>query len=88
MIDVADVRMTRFLLEPRKPMGIGGELDRQNLHCDVAIQPPIAREINFSHAARAEQANNLETGEPGPGRQSHDIAGLSGLYGDATAGVG
>ena len=77
LVDVADVRMIQrrggagFLLEPRKPVGFCGDLGKQHLQRDAAIQLPIAREIYLPHATRAEQVNNLETAELRAGRQRH-----------------
>ena len=74
---MADVRMTQrrggagFLLEPREPVRLRGDFGRQHLHRDAAIQLSIAREIHLPHAARAKQANNLETAELRAGRQRH-----------------
>ena len=49
----------RFALEAREPIRIGRERVRQDLQRDVAIQLRVARAIDLTHAARAEQRNHF-----------------------------
>ena len=82
LVGVADVRMIQgrggasFLLEPLLTVG-RWDVGAQHLERHAAIQLAIARGIDLSHAAHAQQANNLERPElrlrsqehgSGPGR--------------------
>ena len=90
MVDVADVGVTEgrrgasLLLEPRNPVPLSDDLGSQHLERYAAIELPIAREIDFTHAADPEEANDRQIAELDPGRQRHD---WSGLYGAAVGRV-
>src|SRR5262249_11752713 len=49
----------RLPLESRAPRRIVGNICRQHLDGDVAIQPGVARAIHLAHPAFAEQGDNL-----------------------------
>ena len=49
----------RLPLEPRATIGVSREDIRQNLDRHVAPQRRIARAVDVTHAARAEQRANL-----------------------------
>jgi hypothetical protein len=60
-VDRADVRVierrehTRFALESRESLGVGGECARQHLDGHVAPEARVARSIHLSHSAPAEK---------------------------------
>ena len=60
IVNGEDVRMVqggrgeRFLFKAAKPVFIGRKRGRQELDGDVAIQPRVARAIDFSHPAGAQ----------------------------------
>jgi hypothetical protein len=45
---------TRFLSETLQPFGIGGERRGQNLDRDVAAESLVARAVDFTHPASAD----------------------------------
>src|SRR2546429_8267884 len=49
----------RLSLKAAQARFVGNEISRQDLQSHLAIKPPILRQINFAHAARAETLNNL-----------------------------
>ena len=65
VVERADVRMVerrdrpRLALEALADCGFGGELRRQHLDRDVAIEPRVAGAIHLAHAAGAEQRDDL-----------------------------
>ena len=66
-----DVRMIqrrerlRFALEPREPLGIGGERLGQDLDRDVATELRVARAIDLAHAAGPEGGEDLVRADTG-----------------------
>jgi hypothetical protein len=54
----------------------GEDFDR-----DGAIEPRVARAIDFSHSTRAEERDHLIRAESSAGRQGHDIDEVARLYG-------
>jgi hypothetical protein len=76
-VDVRDVSDDSARPEPalrvrsRKSIGIEGELGRQDLQRDVAIQFRVARAIHLAHAAEATQAGNLVRADACPAIESH-----------------
>ncbi len=52
-------RCASFQLEPNEPLGVVGEVGRQDLDGDVAAQPRIVSAVHLAHAARADQTENL-----------------------------
>jgi hypothetical protein len=73
MVDVADVGVTEgrrgagLLLEPNNPVSLFDDLGSQHLERDAAIELPIAGEIDFTHAADPEEANDRQIAELDPG---------------------
>ena len=63
----------RLPLEAPRNSGVGGERRRQNLDRDVAIEPRVARPVDFAHPARAERRHDLVRAEPCAG--AIDISG-------------
>src|SRR2546429_6476038 len=49
----------RLSLKAAQARFVGNEISRQDLQSHLAIKPPILRQINFAHAARAETLDNL-----------------------------
>ena len=74
-MNLCDARMVerrqraRLAVEHRKPKGIGGKRQWQNLDRDVAVQPRVMRAIDLAHAADAEDTDDLVRSEPRAGRQ-------------------
>src|SRR5262245_16054275 len=64
----------RFPPESRKAIGIRRERVRQDLEGDVAIELRIASSIDLTHAAGADERDDLVRTEPGAGRQRHEEA--------------
>jgi len=54
-----------LLLEPRKPLGVGGVLLRENLDRHLAPQPGVLAEVYLAHTARTEQFEDLVGAEGG-----------------------
>src|SRR5580765_348486 len=52
----------RFLLEAVQPVGVRRELSRENFDRHVTIESPVARAIDFAHAALAELGDNRVLG--------------------------
>ena len=61
----------RLALEARQALGIGRERVGQDLDRHFAFEPAIARPVHLSHAARAENREDLVTPEDGMRRQHH-----------------
>ena len=78
-VDRRDVRVIergeelRFAMQPREPLGIGGEQLRQHLQRDVATELRIAGAIHLSHAAGAEGGLDLVWTEASAGRERHEL---------------
>ena len=51
--------VARLLLEPKQSVAIAAKLDRQDLDRDVTSQADVPAAIDLSHAAGAEDADNL-----------------------------
>ena len=62
----------RFLLEALQPLGVGDQAGRQDLDRDVATEPRVARPIDFAHAARAKERDDLISAESSAGREGHE----------------
>jgi hypothetical protein len=60
-----------FVLEAEQAIGIRGKKLRQDLDCDLAIQPRIARAIHLAHTARPERRENFILPKNRTGNQSH-----------------
>src|SRR5262252_3209781 len=63
----------RLALEARAPNGVVGDAGRQHLDRDIAIQPCIARPINFAHTAPTDQAEELVGTEACAGGDRHGV---------------
>jgi hypothetical protein len=65
VVQRADVRVVelrdgaRLAVEALPELRVGGDVRRQHLDGDGAIQPRIARAIHFAHAARPERGDDL-----------------------------
>ena len=76
---VQAARRSRFLLEPAAIRRVLGELRRQDLDRDVALQLGIAGPVHLAHPARAQRADDLEpadTMSDGKGHSSEAAARL------------
>ena len=60
-----------FALEASLRRRIVGELGRQDFDRHVAIEPGVARPIDFAHTAAADRRDDLVESEPRAGGQSH-----------------
>jgi len=59
----------RFALKPRKPIGVGRERRRQNLHHDLAFQLRIGRAVHLAHAAGADGGDDFVRAEARAGSE-------------------
>ena len=59
----------RLALEAAEPLGVAGERFRQDLHRHLPPQPRVARAVDLTHAAHADEAEDFVAPEPGPGQQ-------------------
>src|SRR6266851_1981920 len=62
---------SRFLLETPQAVRVGGHELGQDLDCDFAVQPGIARAIDLAHTARPQGRANFILPENGSGSQFH-----------------
>ena len=82
VVERADVRMierrhgVRLAVEAGAQLGVGGELRRQHLDRDRAIEPRIARAVDLAHPAGADRRDDLIRPESRAGCQGHQPAGL------------
>ena len=82
VVDAADVRMVqrgdgpRLALEARARIGIAGDVTRQDLDRDRAIEPRIAGFVDLTHAAGAERADDFIRTEPDSGVEGHACLSL------------
>ena len=65
-----------FASEAREPFRVTGEKLRQNLEGDISRQVAVARPINLSHAAGADQRDDLVGSQADAGRETHDVQRL------------
>ena len=85
-MDGDDVRVVqggdglRFALESLAALGVGGRDVRQNLERHLALQPRIARAIDFAHAAGAEQRHDLVGTEPCSRAERHRARFCHGMF--------
>ena len=81
VIQGADVRVielrdrVRLAIEPLTELRIGGERFGQDLDRDAAIEPCVARLVDFAHAPRAEEGQDLVRAEASAGDQRHSCVG-------------
>ena len=65
IVDGGDVRVVeprreaRLLLEPRPPLGVGGDFGRQHLDRNVAVEPGVGGLVDRTHAALADLGDDL-----------------------------
>ena len=65
LINGGDVRMIErggglcFVLEAPHPVGIGGQIYRQELERDLAAKPRVSSRVDLTHSASAQQRDNL-----------------------------
>ena len=75
--DREDVRMREggdglgLALEAGERLGIAGQVGRQDLHRDVAIELRVSRAVDLAHTAGAERTEDLVRPEPGSGGEAH-----------------
>src|SRR5262249_46148949 len=67
-------------LEARERVGALGELGRENLDGDVAVQTRVPRPVDLAHPACAERRKDLEGAEPRPGDGRHDESSRRAVY--------
>ena len=58
-------------LEPGERVGILGEVGRQHLDGDVAIEPRVARAVDLAHSAGAQRSQDRVWAEACTRRQRH-----------------
>ena len=75
----------RFALEPREPIGIGGERWRQDLDRDLALQLRVGRPIHLPHPAFADLRGDFVDAEAGAGSEGQCLRDYTGA---AVAGTG
>ena len=77
VVDGEDVRVgeggdrLRLALEAGERVRVLGEVPRQDLHRDVALELGVARAEHDAHAALAELGDDLVRSEAGPGSERH-----------------
>ncbi len=64
----------RLALEPLTAARVARQIGRQHFDGDRAIETRVAGAIDLAHAARAEQAEDLERAEPAAGREARRAA--------------
>ena len=75
--DADDVRVgergdgLRLALEPRAPVGVGGEGSRQDLDGDVALEPRVPGAIDLAHSAFADRREDFVGAQTGGGGERH-----------------
>ena len=78
--DVRMVKLGQKLRLQREPLQTLAVLDKrrgEHLDRDVAIQPRIARAVDFSHSARADGIEDHERSKPGCRSQGHGQSATS-----------
>jgi hypothetical protein len=65
----------RFAVEARLSIRIFGEMRRENLDRDDAVEPGVAGLVHLAHAPGAKQADDLEGAEARAGDQTQDSLG-------------
>jgi hypothetical protein len=62
---------SRFLLEARASVGIRCQVCREDLECDVATEPRVARLVHLAHATGADRGKDLVGTQPESGCEGH-----------------
>ena len=76
-VDLRDVGMIQrreglgLALESRQALGVGGEGRRKDLDRDVAVEPPVVRAVDFSHAASTQWRDDFVRTQATARRQRH-----------------
>ena len=60
-------------LEPGERVGIRGEVRRQHLDRDVAVELRVSRPIDLAHAPRADRREDLVGTQPVAGGERHSV---------------
>ena len=83
VVERADVRVVErgdragFALEPLAELRVAGEVRRQDLDRDGAIETRVARLVDLAHPARAERRHDFVRTESRTGGERHDeVLGL------------
>ena len=85
VVDAADMRMierrdgARLALEPRAQVGIAGDVRREDLDGDAAIEPRVAGFVDFAHAASTQRADDFIRTETRASGERHGF-GVNILY--------
>ena len=56
-------------LEPGDAFRVGGNVGRQHLHCDLALEHRVSRAIDDTHAALAQATGDFIRADAGTGSQ-------------------
>src|SRR5437879_4594823 len=67
----------RFTLEAGHAVGVGGEVREQDFERDVAAETRVASAVDFAHAARAEQRDDLVRADFGARWKAHFFTAAS-----------
>jgi hypothetical protein len=84
-VDMRDVGMVeggeclRLALEASEAIGVTRERVRDDLQCNVALEPRVARPIDLAHATGAERRVDDVGADAGTWRQAHGYADYSAL---------
>ncbi len=65
--------------------GVAGQVGREHLEGDGAVQARISRAVDLPHAARAGGADDLVGAEPGAGLEGHRCARIIRVWRPSTA---
>ncbi len=69
----------RFALEAVRAVAVGGDVRRQDLDRDRAIEAGVARAVDLAHAARADGRRRFVGTEAGSGGEGHRERNYSGF---------
>ena len=64
----------RLALEALAELRVDGEMRRQHLDRDRALEPRVARPVDLAHPARADRRDDLVGAEPSAGTERHGCA--------------
>ena len=79
VVERADVRVVEggdrpgLALEAGTRLGVGGQVVRQHLDGDLAIEPRVPRPVDLTHAARPQGGDDLVGSQASSGVQGHDL---------------
>jgi hypothetical protein len=63
----------RLALESRARVGVAGNVRRQQLDGDAAIEPRVARPVDVAHATRADRCDDLVRPKPSARFEVHCV---------------